>query len=159
MDYRALTREDFDAMVTGELTHYAIWLENVLINIISDFFAINARRNDFERLLLRRDGLTFQDKLEITRAMLPLFANRDVAERLKAILGKIEEFKSTRNAFAHGMDVTPVETASPSVHVEIVTRSGKEKVVEVTPESHTAVMAYAETLLEEIQAVREALRV
>jgi hypothetical protein len=158
MDYRSLSREDFDAIATGELTHYAIWLENALIKIIAEYFAVNSRQSDFERLLLRRDGLTFQDKLEITRAMLPLFSNQGAAERLKGLLGKIEEFKATRNAFAHGVDVTPHKIAPPSVHIGIVSRSGKEKTVEVTPESHMALLSEAESLLHEVWSVREALR-
>lgn len=159
MIYQSLTREDFDAMVTGELTHYAIWLENVLIGVISDFFSTPKQRGDFERLLLRRDGLTFQDKIEIVRAMLPLFRNQGAASQLKSLLPKVEEFKANRNAFAHGVDVTPSEISPPTIHVEIVTRSGKEKVVEVTPETHKASLAHAETLLKELQDVRGKLSV
>ena len=29
MDYYSLSQEDFDAVVTGELTHYALWLEDM----------------------------------------------------------------------------------------------------------------------------------
>ena len=158
MDYKNLTREDFDAVVTGELTHYAIWLESVIIDIITDFFVLKERRAEFERLLLRRDGLTFQDKLEITRGMLPLFTNREGADRLKNLLGKIEDFKSKRNSFAHGLDVTPCEIASPTVHIEIITRSGKGKVVVVTPESHIEMLDHAEDLLKEAQSIRNLLR-
>lgn len=154
MTYQSLTREDFDAMVTGELTHYAIWLENVLIGVISDFFSTPKQRGDFERLLLRRDGLTFQDKIEIVRAMLHLFSNQGAAGQLKTLLSKVEEFKATRNAFAHGVDVTPSEIAPPTIHIEIVTRSGKEKVVEVSPKSHQASLVQAEALLKELQNVR-----
>ena len=154
MTYQSRTREDFDAIVTGELTHYAIWLENVLIGVISDFFSPPRLRGHFERLLLRRDRLTFQDKIEIVRAMLPLFHNQGAAGRLKSLLPKVEEFKANRNAFAHGVDVTPSEISPPTIHVEIVTRSGKEKVVEVTPEAHEASLTRAEALLKELQDVR-----
>lgn len=159
MTYRSLTHEDFDAMVTGELTHYAIWLENVLIDVISDFFSVAERRSDFERLLLRRDGLTFQDKIEIVRAMLPLLGNQAAADQLKSLLPKIEDFKAGRNAFAHGVDVTPAGVHPPTIHVEVVTRSGKEKVVEVTPESHAASLAHADVLLKELRALREQLHI
>ena len=27
MDYHNLSHEDFDAVVTGEMTHYALWFE------------------------------------------------------------------------------------------------------------------------------------
>ena len=153
MNYQDLSREDFDAIITGELTHYAIWLEDVLVKLISHHFAPEVRRKDFERLMLRRDGLTFQDKIEIVRAMLPLFENRDAAEKLKQLLGRIEVFKANRNAFAHGLDVTPKELPPPTVHVEIITRSGKEKVLEVSPEVHREQMASAEALLNELNTV------
>jgi hypothetical protein len=154
MDHKKLSQEDFDAIVTGELTHYAAWLEDELIDIISDYFQQLDRRADFQRLLLRRDGLTFQDKIEIVRALLPLFANRLAAERLKVALPEIETFKATRNAFAHGRDVTPPDSKSLTLHVEVVSRAGKEKVIVVTPESHEAFLTAAERLLKEVQDVR-----
>ena len=129
MNYRNLSKEDFDAIVTGELTHYSIWMENVLIDIISTQFSQPARRVDFERLLLRREGLTFQDKIEIVRAMLPQFSNKPAAGKLKPLLTKIEEFKAYRNAFAHGTDVTTSNNQDGGIYIEIVARSGKEKVV------------------------------
>ena len=157
MNYRDLSKEDFDAIVTGELTHYAIWMENVLIELISKHFCCSENRIDFERLLLRRDGLTFQDKIEIVRAMIPLFRNQPTAQRLRQLLGRVEEFKTNRNAFAHGVDVTPSNNPAGGILVEIVTRSGKEKVVSVSPESHEVTMAEAEALLKELQTARDEL--
>lgn len=79
MEYKALNKEDFDAVVTGELTHYALWLEGELNNIISEYFITDdGRRGEFERLLLQRDALTFQDKIEIVRGMLPAGFNQQV---------------------------------------------------------------------------------
>jgi hypothetical protein len=98
---------ELDALVTGQLTHYALWLEDEVIGIISDYFAVPSKKSDFDRLLLQRDGLTFQDKIEVVRAIVPLFKKREVASKLKSILGKVEKFKQVRNAFAHGRDVTP----------------------------------------------------
>ena len=66
MEYQNLNKEDFDAVVTGELTHYALWLEEEVNNIISDYFIMDSKqRSQFKRFLLFRDGLTFQDKIEI----------------------------------------------------------------------------------------------
>ncbi len=157
MNYRNLSKEDFDAIVTGELTHYAIWMENVLVDIISKQFCQPARRVDFERLLLRRDGLTFQDKIEIVRAMLPQFSNQPAAQKFKHLLTKVEDFKANRNAFAHGTDVTPTINPGGGICVEIVTRSGKEKVVSVTLESHQTTIKEAETLLKELHTLRNEL--
>lgn len=38
MDYKVLSKKDFDAVVTGEITHYALWLENELNSIITNYF-------------------------------------------------------------------------------------------------------------------------
>ncbi len=49
MKYDDLSHEDFDAIVTGELTHYALWLEGEIINIIADYFiGSDAKRSDFK---------------------------------------------------------------------------------------------------------------
>jgi hypothetical protein len=157
MDYHKLSKEEFDAIVTGELTHHAAWLEDELIDIISDYFQQVDRRADFQRLLLRRDGLTFQDKIEIVRALLPLFANRLAAERLKVALPAIETFKATRNTFAHGRDVTPSDSKNLALHIEVVNRAGKEKIIVVTPETHETFLTAADRLLKEVQDVRSKL--
>lgn len=73
MRYEDLDKEDFDAIVTGELTHYAIWMEDEINRFITDYFiGDKSKSKDFRRLLLYRDGLTFQDKLEVARGMIPL---------------------------------------------------------------------------------------
>ena len=155
--YKKLSPEDFDALVTGELAHYAIWLEGVLVDIISDFFAKPSRKKDFVRLMLHRDGLTFQQKIEIVRAMLPLFKNIAATKELKALLTKTEAFKADRNAFAHGLDVTPKSLKGTCIHVEIVTRSGKEKRVEVTAESHTGTLEKADALFNDLTSAAKRL--
>lgn len=153
VEYEKLSKEDFDALVTGELTHNAIWLEDELVEIISDYFFQIVTRADFQRLLLRRDGLSFQDKIEIVRALLPRFANQLAATELRPLLVSIEEFKSTRNAFAHGLDVTP-STVTGVLHVEIINRAGKERVVVVTPESHRKLLIEADSMLKNLQNLR-----
>ena len=154
MRYEKFDKEDFDAIVTGELTHLAVWLESELIEIISDYFLQVSKRLEFQRLLLLRDGLSLQDKIEIVRALLPSFANQTAAAKLRPALVSIEEFKTMRNAFAHGRDVTPPEQKPLTLHVETVSRSGKERVVVITPESHSAVMLAANKLLFDVQQLR-----
>lgn len=151
MKYEELSQEDFDAIVTGELTHYAIWFDGAIGQIIMDYFLIDkVRRPDFERLILFREGLTFQDKIEIVRAMLPLLGK--VAEQvdLKRLLEDIEEFKGWRNALAHGLATDTTGHPEPIIRVEIISRSGKPKVVEITPASHRKRMDEAEKILERI---------
>ena len=159
MKYRDLTKDDFDSIVTGELTHHAIWLEGELIGIISDYFLEGSTKTlDFERLLFRRDGLTFQDKIEIVRGMIPLFSNVDVVPQLKRLLLKVEEFKIFRNAFAHGLDVPPGKGDKLCLKIELIGRSGKEKTVEVTPETHEKHVDNLEILLKDLSKVRQDLK-
>lgn len=146
MEYRDLPQDEFDAIVTGELTHYAIWLEGLLNEMIVAYFITDERkRADFERLILYRDGLTFQDKLEIVRAMAPLIPETRRTE-LKQVLADIEKFKSWRNALAHGLSICKPDEGAV-VRVEIVGRSGKPKVIEITPESHEKQMRDTEALV------------
>lgn len=156
MNYEELGQEDFDAVVTGELTHYALWLENELNDIITDYFCRNTKiQKDFRRLILFRDGLTSQDKIEIVRGMIPLFTlNDEKASEFKAILKKIEDFKSWRNAMAHGSDVTG-ENFKGVLKVEVVNRAGKERVIEISPQSHREKMQEAENILNDIKNIRE----
>jgi hypothetical protein len=108
LDYEKLSKKDFDAVVTGELTHYAIWLEHGVIDIITDYFlGKSKRREDFKRLILLRDGLTFQDKLEIARAMIPLLEPRASQVGLSSLL------KQTRTTRAIGMRLRTVLMRPP----------------------------------------------
>ena len=154
MRYEDLGKEDFDAIVTGELTHYAIWMEDEINRLVTGFIVSDVNKaKDFRRLILYRDGLTFQDKLEITKAMITLLAlsEKDQAQFL-AILNKVEDFKSWRNAMAHGFDSTPGDYKGV-LRIEIVSRSGKEKMVEITPKSHRARMDEAEELYQSLRNI------
>jgi hypothetical protein len=158
MEYEQLTHEEFDAIVTGELTHFALWLEDAVNGVICEYFiGASERERDFRRLILYRDGLTFQDKLEIVRALIPVFG--ETAERcnLKSLLNRIEEFKSWRNSLAHGLDQSNPDEPRKIV-LEIVIRSGKEKRIEITPASHREMMEKTEELLKEVEEARSQLR-
>src|SRR5213594_3037158 len=103
MDYTNLSRIDFDAVVTGELSHRILGLEESVNGIIGDFFITErSRREHFEQLILFREGLTFQDKIEIVRAMIPLFQAEARKLDLLTLLKKVESLKNWRNAMAHG---------------------------------------------------------
>jgi hypothetical protein len=156
-NYSKFSKEDFDAMVTGELTHFALWFETVIVGIITVFLAQPNRREQFIRVLMRREGLTFQDKIEIARALLLDF-DSDVAVKLKPLLNRVEAFKATRNALAHGHDVSPEGVSGPTMWVGIVTRSGHEKRIEITPESHAQLMNGLDVLLSELQEVLALLK-
>ena len=157
MDYHILSQEDFDAVVTGELTHNALWLEDVANGIICEYFiGPNEKEDDFRRLILYRDGLTFQDKIEIIRGMIPLFGEAAEEYDLKGILNEVEKFKSWRNALAHGLDRTDPDEPHKLI-VEVVTRSGKEKRVEITPESHSEMMKNVTDLVDRFKEARKRL--
>jgi hypothetical protein len=159
MRYEDLDKEVFDAIVTGELTHYAISMEDELNRLITDYFVSDkSKSKDFRRLLLYKDGLTFQDKLEIARGMIPLFGLNDQDKtQFRTILNAVEDFKSWRNAMAHGLDTTPGDYKGV-IRIEFVSRSGKEKTIEITPESHRAKMDEAEKLYHSLRnIVRSAL--
>jgi hypothetical protein len=157
MEYQNLNKEDFDAVVTGELTHYALWLEEELNKIISNYFITDSKKHsEFKTFFLYRDGLTFQDKIEIVRGMLPLFYVAAEGMDLKSLLKEIEEFKSWRNALAHGLDVS-LDDDAPLIRVQVVTRSGKERIYEITQESHESTMKKTENLLARVQQTRKKL--
>ena len=158
MQYEKLNKENFDAIVTGQLTHYALWLEDELDSIIINYFGVKkSRRDEFKRIILLRNGLTFQDKLEIVRGMIPLLGEVGESCNLKQILKDVEEFKSWRNAMAHGQDVSDDEWAG-KLKICVTTRSGTEKIIEITPDSHSKRMDDTEVLLVKLKAAREALK-
>ena len=157
MDYFSLSQADFDAVVTGELTHNALWLEDIANGIICEYFiGPSDKEDEFRRLILYRDGLTFQDKLEIIRGMIPLFGQAAEECNLKGLLKEVEDFKSWRNALAHGLDKTNPDEPHKLI-IEVVTRSGKEKQVEITPESHTEKMNTVIDLAERFTKARETI--
>ena len=158
MDYEELKKDDFDAIVTGELTHQAIWLEDTLNDIVAGYFCRSTViQKDFRRLILYRDGLTAQDKIEIVRGMILLLdIPDDEKSKAKSILRRIEDFKSWRNAMAHGMDVTG-DNYEGTIRIEVVNRAGKERIIEITPQSHREKLKEADVLLEDINFVRDDL--
>jgi hypothetical protein len=165
MKYTELSKEDFDAIVTGELTHYALWLEDELNGLICDYFfgeglfSSNEKTNDFIRLILQREGLTSQDKIDIVRGMIPLFGEKAEEVNLKSTLSRIEEFKSWRNAMAHGHDVSLRGSAKRiRLKIAVISRSGKVKMIEISPSSHAKKLREADKLLEDIRTAREHVR-
>jgi hypothetical protein len=158
MEYKELSLEEFDAVVTGELTHFALHLEDCLDKLVTEFFVSrDVRRGDFKRLMLHRDGLTFQHKIEIVRAMGPILGETAQRVDLKGLLRRIEDFKAYRNALAHGHDVSS-DPESLTMRVETVSRSGKPRTIEITPASHAQMCADTDDLLESTEkAVMELL--
>src|SRR5579862_149166 len=163
MDYSKLDPGQFDAIVTGDLAHYDISLESGLCSIICDHFAPGHRSADFRRLILDREGLTFQHKIDIVKAMLPFFPNQVAAHKLKGHLKKIEEYKDLRNALAHGKAVTPPDAPSDSnsleFSVETVSRSGKRKeTIAITPKSRRALLWEMYAVILDLEKIRNEIQ-
>lgn len=155
MNYTELSKEDFDAVVTGELTHYAIWHESALEGFITNFFCFPQRSTLFTQLLMRRDGFTSQNKIEVIRSIIDILQIDDTKKKSwYATLKRIEDFKSFRNAFAHGLDITPFPYVG-NLSIEIISRSGKEKKIEITQESYLILLQEGEETLKSIQNLCE----
>lgn len=153
--YEDLELDEFDAVVTGELMHLAIHFEGELDDIIIDTFQV-CKTTEFRKLILHREGLKFQDKIEIVRCCIPMLEKIVSPLELKKTLNEIESFKAWRNALSHGRDVG--STADPlKLCVEIVNRAGKEKVVEITPESHQAMLDEMDVVLTRMKKMAEAI--
>jgi len=160
--YRMFDHIDFGAKVAGDLAQYAMQFEDTLSEIIANYFCRPSRKEQFTWLLLRREGLTFHDKIELVQSMVPEFTNASAAaaaQELKPLLKRVIAFKAKRNAFAHGYDVTPKSMEDdPCIHMQIARRNGEEKIVEVTVESHRETMCDAWDLLNSLQSVAKRLR-
>lgn len=104
--YRELCREDFDAIVTGELVHQAVWLDSSLETAIETYFSVaTGTREIFRRLILQREGMSFQSKIDIVRLIVDGGQfDTEYKQQWRQALSKIEEMKAIRNAMAHGKD-------------------------------------------------------
>ena len=153
IEYGKLGLEEFDAVVTGDLTHLAIQFEHYLNDIIIDVFQV-CREKEFRKLILHREGLKFQDKIEILRCCIPILGEHAEKLELKKILNDVEVFKSWRNALAHGRDAG--STGEPlKLRVEVINRAGKEKVIEITPASHQVMLDEMDVLLLKLKKAAE----
>ena len=89
--------------------------------------------------------------------MLPLFGEHAESVDLPDLLKRVDEFRMLRNALAHGRDVSE-PGAGFQISIEVISRSGKEKIITITPESHAEKMRKLEELLEAVQNARKHLR-
>jgi hypothetical protein len=154
--YEKLSKIEFDAVVTGELTHMALHLEHTIGDMIISFFQV-CRGTEFRRLILDRDGLTFQHKIEIVRCCLPLMEELAAKHDLKKLLNRVEEFKAWRNALAHGHDDGSTKKPLRLV-VSMVNRGGRDKVVEITKESHEKMLDEMGAVLDKLIAAEKAVQ-
>jgi hypothetical protein len=162
IDRAQLSREDFDALVTGELTHHAIWLEDELQDVICDFFAVSTGlRGLFKQLVLRREGFSLSAKIDLVNSILGSLQIPDSKRKeFRDLLRHITEFKDLRNMVAHGLDLTeefPPKDGGLSITIETVARSGKLKYVTITPDTHDKTLETAESLLNRAKRMRTEL--
>jgi hypothetical protein len=150
--YNKLTKQDFDAIVTGELTHYSLCMEDEVNEFILDYFLKGTgRRNEFRSIFFERECLTFQNKLDILKATFKQHAPAYLAQTLK-LIGRVESFKSLRNAFAHGNDWD--DSKDLRIEIQVTSRAGKKKSIIVTPQTHQKTVDEGEALLKDLQTWR-----
>jgi len=154
VDYRSLSKEEFDAVVTGELTHYALWIERALEALIIRFFGFSGTTSEvFSRLILRRESFTFSSKIDLIRSLaLESSLAQDRIQLLQSLIRQVENFKNLRNSLAHGLDVSDQEDTL-NLKIETVSRQGKSKILQVSPESHQKVVDEAQSILDELAKV------
>jgi hypothetical protein len=85
--------------------------------------------------------------------MFPLLGELISKLELKKLINEVEDFKKYRNAMAHGLSVANDKTLV--LNIEIVSRSGKPKVITITPESHEKFYKKGELLLNKLKQVRK----
>jgi hypothetical protein len=164
--YEKLTPDEFDAVVTGELTHSAIWFEDRFNEFLISYLGILKSRSEiFTLLFLYREGLRFQDKIEISEAIIrhhnayltrPGPKQIDVSRALR-LFGEIKKLKTVRNALAHGLAVQKSDkSATPMLHVQTIGRSGKKNETEITPSSHKDQLQQLDKLHAELDSILRA---
>jgi hypothetical protein len=155
--YRNYTREDFDAIVTGELTHLCVWLELALETAIEKYFAVRKDALEvFRRLMLHRDGVTFQAKIELVRSII----NEDEFDdeyraAWKKVLKEIEAIERIRNAMAHGKDAGG---SGLEMKIGTLNRAGKEVTIMVSPDSHVKGLDEGEKLKTQVTKLAAVIR-
>jgi hypothetical protein len=151
MKYTELDRVWFDAIVTGELTHYALWFEEQLEFLVMAFFLNDHRVIElFSMTFLRSRDFTMAKKTEFVKTVLKGWDDSRSGEFLSAIKD-MEEIIAIRNAMAHGRDVGGTGL---SLSIEIVSHGGKAKTIEITPESHEQIMDTAERCLDKLKELK-----
>lgn len=105
MKYVDLDRVDFDAIVSGELTHYALWFEEQLEFFILAYFIDDSRVvDDFSSTFIHAREFTMSRKIEFVRKLLRSRKFPRSDEFLSAI-SEVERIVALRNAMAHGRGV------------------------------------------------------
>jgi hypothetical protein len=149
-DYTNLSKNDFDAIVTGELTHFCLWMEEEINAFILDYFLKgSSRKEHFKEVFFERECLTFQDKIDLIKATLNLYGTPEQRSTGKKMMKQVEDFKRVRNAFAHGKEHH--NSKELKIQIVLLNRSGNKQTHEVTPESHSKFIDSAYSFLEELR--------
>jgi hypothetical protein len=152
MKYQKLEREEFDAIVTGEMTHYALWFEDQLEALITLYFVDDPNVIElFEATFIRSRHFSLSQKLEFTKKLLRQWSDSKRSSEFKAVIEEVETLIAIRNTMAHGRDIggTGLELL-----IEIQSYGGKTKEISITPETHEAAMATAERCLTKLKELK-----
>jgi|GEM_PF-4721425 len=151
MKYDDLDRIWFDAIVTGELTHYALWFEEQLEFLILAYFISDPRVNEnFASTFVRSREFTMARKIELVKKILKS-SKHSRSDEFLAAFGGLEKIIAIRNAMAHGRDVGG---KGLELRIEIESYGGKTKTIKITPETHSQIMESAEQCLEKLKELK-----
>jgi len=141
LNYANMSRHEFDAIVTGELSSLTLSFELQINEIIIGYFLQGARRkDDFRIVFFYRECMTFQQKMDIVKVIINTNPSRLDKTESNKILKMIESFKSLRNALAHCFTHSLDQGNELRICLDMFSRSGRYKVIEITPESHDQLM-------------------
>jgi hypothetical protein len=151
MDYRDLDRAEFDAIVTGELTHYALWFEEQLDFLITVYFINDPRVIDrFSLIFLRSREFSTSRKMTLINSLLKGWADNRSKEFL-SVITEVEQIIAIRNAMAHGRDVGGTGL---DLLVAIQSHGGKTKNISITPDTHEEMLEVAERCLNKLKELK-----
>lgn len=151
MKYGDLDRVWFDAIVTGELTHYALWFEEQLEFLILAYFTDDPRVvDDFFSTFVRSREFTMARKIDFARKIVKN-SNHSRSGEFTVVFGELEKIIAIRNAMAHGRDVGG---QGLKLRIEIESYGGKAKTIEISPDTHSQIMDSAEQCLEKLKELK-----
>jgi len=156
INYSTLSPQDFDAIVTGELIHLTLHLELEMNAFLIDYFLKGSSRKDEFRIhFFYRECLTLQEKIDIIKAVLTRNSSTIDKTESNQIIKIVEELKSLRNTLAHGFSDPLKDDKDLKIQIELYSRSGKRKTIEISPQNHTQLMNDFDQKIKQIEAWRK----
>lgn len=157
-DFEYLSPQEFDIVATGEFTHFVLWIESVLEEIIATHFvASTAKQSDFVRLVLRPEGISTIHRIGIVKGILDsLDLTETDAKKWKAALNGAEKVIRRRNVLSHGIGLGPNPYPAKGVlKIKLASRSGKYRILEISADQYRHIRASASSNITALQELRK----